>query len=454
MSQTNPDLTAPVTRRLISATYHSLIGLLSIALFNVTDLWFIGHLGIDALAAMGFVGPIILTMVALLISCEITGSISVSEKLAVSNEQQIRKSILAILTFALVISSILGLAGIFATPLIMTLLGADGFPSMLGESYLKVWFLHFPLLSICMVGNGLLRQDGLARKATRIVIVSTLINAMLDPLLIFGYGEFAGHGIQGAAWATLLARVVCAFMVLYALNKRYRLTQYRSFSLHGLVDSWRNLVARVLAASFNRVLIPGSVIIATVFIAQYGKSTIAVFGVINILQTFPIAFILALNSVLIPFIRQNLAVDNIARVGQAVKLTIRFIMAWGVVQAIGFSVLSGKIANAFAVDMEVVELLAFYFQMVPISLIGIGLFLTNNAISYSLTRFSRVMLMNLVRIFVFFLPGVFIGGIIGGSMGILVGLGIANMGVGVVAIFGLRAVLRNQHLENTLSQSI
>lgn len=454
MSQTNPNLTAPVTRRLVSATFHSLIGLLSIALFNVTDLWFISHLGVDALAAMGFVSPIILTMVALLISCELTGSISVSEKLAASDKKQIRKSILAILTFAVGISAILGLIGIFATPLIMMLLGADGFPSMLGESYLKVWFLHFPLLSICMVGNGLLRQDGLARKATRIVIISTLLNAILDPLFIFGYGEFAGHGIQGAAWATLSARVVCALMVLYALNKHYRLTQYRSFSLHGLVDSWRNLVANVLAASFNRVLIPGSVIIATVFIAQFGEATVAVFGVINILQTFPLAFVLALNSVMVPFIRQNLAVDNIARVGQAVKLAIRFVMAWGVAQAIGFSILSGKIANAFAVDMEVVELLAFYFQMVPLSLIGIGLCLTNNAVSYSLMRFSRVMLMNLVRIFVFFLPGVFIGGVIGGSMGILVGLGIANVGVGIVAIFGLRAVLRNQHSENALPQSI
>ena len=136
-------------------------------------------------------------------------------------------------------------------------------------------------------------------------------------------------------------------------------------------------------------MLPGAAIIATIFIAQYGESTMAAFGVINTLQTFPIAFILAINSVLVPFIKQNLTADNIDRVGQAVKLSIRFIMAWGVAQAVGFSILSGKIANAFAVDMEVVELLAFYFQMIPISLIGVALFLTNNAMSYSLARFSR-----------------------------------------------------------------
>lgn len=454
MIQTNPNLTAPVTPLLISAIYHSLIGLLSIALFNVIDLWFIGRLGVDALAAMGFVGPVLLFMIALLIGCELTGSINIAEKLAVSSEQQIRKSVLAIVTFAVAIASVLGFLGILATPLIMTLLGADGFPSMLGESYLKVWFLHFPLLAICMVATGLLRADGLANKATNIIIFSTLVNAVLDPILIFGYGEFAGKGVQGAAWATLFARLVCAVMMLYVLNKRYQLTQYRSFSIDGLVDSWRNLVTQVLTVAFNRILIPSSVIIATVWIAQYGDATVAVFGVVNTLQTFPIAFVLALNSVLVPFIKQNLAADNIERVGQALKLAIRFIMAWGVAQAVSFSILSGKIANAFAVDMEVVELLAFYFQMIPISLIGVGLFLTNNAVSYTLARFSRVMLMNLARIFVFFLPGIFVGGMLGGAIGILVGLGVANTGIGVVAILGLRAVLRNQRVENAEPQSI
>jgi len=451
MIQTNPNLTAPVTPWLISATYHSLIGLLSIALFSVIDLWFIARLGVDALAAMGFVGPVMLFMIALLIGCEVTGSINVAEKLADNTEQQIRKSVLAIMTFAVLIASVLGLAGIFATPLIMQLLGAEGYPSMLGESYLKVWFLHFPLLAICMVGTGLLRADGQAHKTTWFIIIATAVNAVLDPFLIFGFGEFAGQGLQGAAWATLIARTLFAFMVLYALNQRYQLTKYRSFSLDGLVGSWRDLVTQVLAVAFNRILLPGAAIIATIFIAQYGESTMAAFGVINTLQTFPIAFILAINSVLVPFIKQNLTADNIDRVGQAVKLSIRFIMAWGVAQAVGFSILSGKIANAFAVDMEVVELLAFYFQMIPISLIGVALFLTNNAVSYSLARFSRVMLMNLVRIFVFFLPGVFVGGMIGGSVGILVGLGVANAGIGVVAIFGLQAVLRNQRTENALS---
>ncbi|MCY7295337.1 MATE family efflux transporter [Alteromonas sp. a30] len=437
MPSNNPFLTMPVRAQLLRATKHSLLGTLSIVLFNLADMWFIGRLGLDELAALGYVGPILLILISVLIGCELTASILLSEALGKSKQVEVRSTLVGVLSYGLTITLVLLLVGIFFSEWIVQALGAQTSILELANTYLQVWLYGYPALAVCLIGTSILRAGGKTKLAGYILLSATLSNTVLDPVFIFGVGDWVGWGMEGAAWASVLTRVVAAIFVIYYLNLHFALREYNFSKLASLYTLWKNIVGLASTITFNRLIIPCATAIATAYISQFGKASVAAFGVINVLQTLPIAFILALNGALIPFLRQNASAGNISRAAQSVRFSLFFIAVWAGAQAGLFFVLSDWIASHFTTEKNATTLLHFYYQYIPISMIGIGLFLVNNSVSYSFKQGPRVLKLNLIRVLFLYLPCIFVGGELGADKGVLVALGVANVGMGIVALISI-----------------
>jgi putative MATE family efflux protein len=418
--------------------------LLAVISFNLVDTWFISQLGVDALSAMGYLGPVVLILIAVLIGTEMSASIHVAESVALNDRRRTAQTILASLSFSQAITLPLSVIGFFAAPFIFNLLGADDQITLLGQNYLQIWFLGYPLLAFCLVGTGLLRGAGDAKSAGRLLLLATLINVAMDPLLIFGVGQWGGLGIVGAAWASFIARLLCAVLVFKALKGQHSLHEHRLVGLPEHIALWRKFTALTATVAFNRLLIPLGTAVATVMMAQFGSLAVAAFGLTNILTTLPIAFVLAINAALVPFIKQNLSVNQHQRVVEGLRFVIWLVLGWGVIQAMVFWLVYPFIVASFTQEPVVADLLVFYFQWVPLTITGVGLFLVNNAVCYSFKRSRHVLLLNVLRCGGFYLPGVYWGAQLGGSHGVFIGIALANIAMGLTAAYRLKRALGNQ----------
>ncbi|MDW1988572.1 MATE family efflux transporter, partial [Vibrio sp. 811] len=126
--------------------------------------------------------------------------------------------LLAVLLVA--IASSIGFATI--APLFRFLGAADDLIPLI-EQYMQVWYLTIPLLVIPMAGNSAIRATGDTKTPAKIMMLAGLINGMLDPLLIFGYGPFPELGIQGAAIASAFSWLGALCGSFYVLVKREKL---------------------------------------------------------------------------------------------------------------------------------------------------------------------------------------------------------------------------------------
>lgn len=443
----NPLLHGSVKRRLFINILHTMTGLLAVVSFNVVDTWFISRLGVEALSVMGYVTPVVLMSIAVLVGAEMASSVNIAESVAKDDYQCSNRTVLACLSFSQVVSWPMVILANTTGEWMLGLLGADEDIIALGIDYFEVWFLGFPFLAICMIGGGLLRGEGDSKGAARLLMMSTVINLLLDPILIFGVFSWPGLGMVGAAWASFIAKSVCALLIIVTLMQKFNIGRLLTLPLAEHFKFWLKLSELAATVAFNRLLVPFGTAVATTLVATHGHLVVAAFGLTNTLLALPTAFVLAVNGALVPFIRQNLSVELTDRAVRAILFCLWLIVFWGSAQALVFWLFQSWIITSFTTDAKVIELLTFCFTWVPMSLTGVGLFLVNNALCYSMKNNRQVLLLNLERCFLIYLPCVWIGGEHLGQQGVFIGLAVAN------AVMGLIATVRIRLNLNTLLKS-
>ena len=144
------------------------------------------------------------------------------------------------LLLALLLVGCASTLGIIALEPMFTLLGAKQELLPLISEYMSVWYLAIPLLVIPMAGNSAIRATGDTKTPAKIMLLAGLINGVLDPLLIFGYGPFPELGIQGAAIASGFSWFGALCGSLYVLMVREKLLAPPK--LTNIVSDWRQIL--------------------------------------------------------------------------------------------------------------------------------------------------------------------------------------------------------------------
>ena len=436
-----PLLHDDVNKRLLANIFHSLMGLAALIGLGVIDTWFISQLGVTALSVMGYVGPIALMASSALIGAEMATTVNIAKAAAKADSKKVANKdeiALACLSFATITSTLVTIITIAASPWVFALMGASDEVITYGLTYFQLLFLGLPLMAICMAGSGLMRGTGQPKKSARLFLALTIINLILDPLLIFGTVDyigvgFTGFGILGAAIASIIAKGICAWLFFRLIRQSFNIQSFTTMSLSEHMVIWKTLVKLASTIAFNRLLIPLGVTIATAMIAYHGDKIVAAFGLTNTLLLLSTSFVLAINGALVPFISQNITAGNLERTQQGIRYCLLLNIIWGIVQGAVFWLFKDIIITGFTQDKAVFDLMILCLSIVPISNIGVGLFLINNALCYSLQKPKQVLILNLSRCFVIYLPSVWLCGYLWGANGVFIGLMTANVVMGLVA---------------------
>ena len=205
----------PVWRALCAVSAPVSLSILAVLSVGLVDAYFLGRLGQDELATVGFIYPVTTAITSLSIGLSAGANAALSQSTGRRDDaRRTSRTALHAVAVGLVASTagaalFYGLSG----PLFGAL-GARGAVAEVVAAYLPFWAASFPFLVVMMIAGAVFRARGDGVTASVVMVLMALVNVGLDPLLIFGTGPVPALGIEGAGLATLLARAAAALLAL------------------------------------------------------------------------------------------------------------------------------------------------------------------------------------------------------------------------------------------------
>jgi putative MATE family efflux protein len=406
------------------------IGLMAVFVVDLLSLFWVSKLGDQAYkAAVGYAGMTTFFVMSINIGLTIAGSAMVSRALGAGDRPRARRLAASALTITAVFSVVTTIVMFVLRDWILTtVLHAHGESAEVASKFIAISIPANVPLAVGMTFSGVLRAVGDARRAMYVTLSAGIATALLDPLLIFGFGL----GVYGAAWATVLSRFIllavgwAGAVGVHNLVARPKLSAARSdfgpIMAIGFPAIMANVAAPVSSAYTLRVF------------SDFGEAAIAASAIID--RVTPVAFgvVFALTASVGPIIGQNFGARLMGRVQRT--LTDSFILSIGYV-LFAWAVLAlaaPALIAAFDAQGESAKYVAFYCRYGVSAWIFLGcLFVANTAFN-NLGFPVLSMAFNWARATLGTIPFVTIGARYGGVQGGLMGFALG------CAIFGLLAV--------------
>ncbi len=428
-----------------------ILGMIMLMTFGLVDTFFVSLLGTEQLAAISFTFPVTFTLISLNIGLGIGTSAIIGRYLGSGDQTHAREFATGSLMLATLMVGVLAIAGVLTIEPIFLLLGAT--PALMPYiyDYMLVWYAAGVFLALPMVGNSVLRASGDTKTPSIIMAAGGGINALLDPLLIFGFGPIPAMGIQGAAVATMIAWGFGVIWILALLIRR-NLMMPRLLTLAELRFTSVNILKIGLPAAGANMLTPIAGGVLTKVVSVYGAGAVAAWGVGNRLESIACIVILAMSMSLPPFISQNFGAGKVERVQQAYTLSVKFVLLWQLGIFVIMALISPWIAAAFTDDTYVAGLIQLFLMIVPLGYGLQGIVILTNSSFNAMHKPMSALVLSIIRLFVFFVPIAFIGSLLYQLEGLFWGSVIANLLMAVVSFYWFSRAI-NRDIDNALLEN-
>lgn len=418
-------------RRLWRQTWPMAIGVMALLGFQLVDSAFIARLGTAPLAAQTFTFPLSFLIIGVQVGLGIAIAAQLSRVLGAGERARARRlGSLVMGVASSVIALLVLLLWIFQGRL-FPLLGAETSSLPLIRAYWGPQLLSAWLGAVLYFGYSLFRAHGDTRLPGKLMVVTSLINLALDPLLIFGVGDWKGLGLPGAAWATVIA-FACGLAMLVG-----RLARHDWLSLSGLLPEARHSApgfAGIAApAMVSQLMPPLAAMLSTRIVATLGETSVAAWGLASRLETVALMLVLALTMSLPPWLGRCHGAGDGDTIRRLMRLAARVILGWQLALGIVLAVTAPWVALLLSGSPEVRDDLAMLIRFLVPSYAFLGLCMVvvsaGNALGWPL----GAMLMSGVRLFVCYLPCLWLGSQWSGMTGLAMGAAVGNILAGILA---------------------
>lgn len=416
-----------LARQLYHMTWPMLFGVLSLMTFQLTDSAFVGQLGRDPLAALGFTVPMQQLVSGMYVGLGIATTAIISRTLGQGDNLRAQRLGGLVVTIGASLALILCLSVWLLQTGILNFLGAEDQLRPAIREYWVPWLMSAWLGALLYFGYAVCRANGDTKLPGYMMIATSLLNIALDPLYIFVFG----WGLPGAAWATITAFGIGALVVFPALVKR----QWLRFDLLQLQLSKaiRQLGGIMAPAMVSQLMPPLSAMLATSLVAGFGSAAVAAWGLGTRLEFFSIVVVLALTMSMPPMIGRMLGAGELDNIRKLVRIAVRFVVVWQLLLGLVWLVASGLVATLFSRDGDVQDILLSYLLRVPLSYSGLGVCMLMVSINNALGLPMRALLISTLRLFACYLPMLWLGAQLSGLTGLMTGALIGNLAAGLLA---------------------
>lgn len=434
MKQKNHLTQGPVTEKLISLTIPMIFGLLSMVVYNLVDTFFVSRIGTKELAAMGFTFPVVMFVISIALGLGVATSSVVSRAIGRGDYHEVKRLTTDSLIISFFIVVIFAVLGWLSMDWIFRLLGADVETLALIRQYMVIWYMGVGFVVIPIVGNNAIRACGNTLFPSLIMVISMIVNIILDPLMIFGLWGFPRLGLKGAAIATVIARAVAFVLSLLILHYKEKLIDFALPSFKEFVSSVKQIFYIGIPSAISKLVMPVTMAIIMRLVSKFGSTAVAAFGVAVKIEMFVFLLIMALATALIPFVGQNWGAKKFDRVKEAIKKANVFSLWWGLGSFVVFLAFAAFLGNLFGKDIEVAKYITLYLWIIPISYGLCGCTFLITSVFNAMNKPMLAIALNLVWMFVLSIPLALIGSQLAGLVGLFVGLCLANLAAGILSI--------------------
>jgi putative MATE family efflux protein len=444
IARTEAIVSAPVARTIFRLTAPMVGGIIALMIMGIVDAYFVGQLGLNELAALGFVLPVTQSVNSIGLGIGMALSVLVSryfgqQKIALA-ARLITDSRLLVIILGVILQGVLYFT---MTPL-FRLIGADEIVRSYAAQYMVLWVPVIPLLLLTLTGNTTLRAIGSPAKSATVLTLLAVLNALLDPLLIFGYGPLPGLGIGGAALASSIAWLITYAVSDYMLGVQEKLILRGKFARRSLTKNWRQLATIGVPAVIANFVTPLAVAILTAMIATFGAEAVAGFTVASRIEALCLLVVFALSSTLPTFVGQNIGAGRADRARRALFGALGFSIALQFIVWLLMLVSASSIGPVFNDNQAVISVVTVYLWVVPISYGAQAVVILVMVTLNVLKRPQTALLITVSRLLLISLPLAYLGGQYGGTVGLFWGFTVGNVIAGIIAWRLIQKVWRDE----------
>lgn len=353
LSRHDVDMTqGGINYQIIGFALPLLIGNIFQQLYNTVDTWVVGnYVSNEAFAAVGSVGPVINMLIGFFMGMSSGAGVVISQYYGAKNEERVKQTVHTSIVMTLFLGVIFTFAGIIMTPFMLRFMNTD--ESVIPEStaYLTIYFAGVIGLMLYNMGSGILRAVGDSQRPFYYLVVSAVLNIALDLIFVIGLKM----GVEGVAYATVIAQCVSAVLVIITLLRAKSCVRLSPRELKVSFEMLGKIVKVGIPAALQMAITSFSNVFVQSYINYFGPDVMSgwtAYSKIDQLMFLPMQSIALASAT---FVGQNLGINQVERAKKGVRSSLIMSFVSTVIIMIPVMLFAPSLVSFFNDKPEVVQ---------------------------------------------------------------------------------------------------
>jgi len=366
------DLTeGPILKTLIRLAVPVTVGMVMFTVYLMVDLFFVGRLGPEAVAALSISGNAFFIHLGLSTVLGTGGMVLIAQAFGRKDYDQAADVFKQSILLALIIGSMEAATGLLTAPAYIKFFGGTGKSLLWGVQYFQIFAVSFLFMILLYTIGNCFRGMGNTKTPMIIMLQANLLNILLDPLLIFGRLGLPAMGVRGAALASLISQIYALGVYGYLI-----LVKGSHIDIKGKWQLSAGIIRKSLfigiPSGMNHFLLAANLLITYRVISEYGTAAIASIGIgFRILQAIYIP-VIALASAMAAMVGQNYGARNYGRISGAFKRAWTISIMFMIFCTLICQLFPAAIIGTFSSDSEVVRFGVIYLMIFSLGNVMVG----------------------------------------------------------------------------------
>ena len=341
-----------ITKHLINFALPLMVGNLFQQLYNMVDTWVVGNfVSNEAFSAVGTVGPIINMLIGFFLGMSSGAGVVISQYYGAHRPEKVHEAVHTAMLLTVIMGVVFTGAGIAMTPLMLELMKTPAEVAPDQAAYLTIYFAGIMGLLLYNMGSGILRAVGDSQRPFYFLLVSAGVNTALDLLFVLKFGM----GVEGVAYATIIAQAVSALLTVWVLLRAEGCIKLELRALRMTWSVLKQIVAVGIPAALQMAVTAFSNVFVQGYINYFGADCMSGWTAYTKVDQLVILPVQSISMAGTTFVGQNLGVGDTPRAKKGVRTALYLSFAVTAVLLVPVLLLAPELTAFFNQKPEVVS---------------------------------------------------------------------------------------------------
>ena len=375
----------------------AMVGTLFQTLYNIVDTFFAGKISPEALSALSKSFPIYFIIIATSIGVTVAGTSLIGNSIGEGNKNKTLNYFTHIIFFGITISLFITYLGLSYSEKVFILMGSTTEVISLGLDYTDVIYSGSIIFILVVALNSLLHAEGDTKTYRNVLVLSFLLNIILNPILIFGFLFIPAYGVKGIGIATIIAQTVSLIIILAKVLKNEKVKEITKVYLVPKLSYFKNIFFQSMPITISICGYAFAAAIIFTYVGLSGENAVAGYGVGTRIEQVVLLPILGINTAIISIIAQNYGAKNIYRIKETYFTAIKYSFIIMLVSGISVFISASIITSIFSNNLDVIEYGKRYLKISAFVLPAYPVFFLSNGLFMALKKSEYAMISNFFR---------------------------------------------------------